>query len=141
MRNMQDVIAKAQQYDDYWIEAALYDFTETVCQLMEEADMSRSELAQKLDVSPAYITKLLRGDANVTIKTMVRLARVFGREVQIALPAQAAGQGRVSATVLPNSAGTWPFRLPKQEPREDLYTPMSSASQKVNVSEKESIAA
>lgn len=35
---------------------------------------SRTELARKVGTSPAWITKVLRGDVNLTIETMVKLA-------------------------------------------------------------------
>lgn len=36
------------------------------------------EVAEKLDVSPAYISKLENGSAVVTPEILVRLARVYG---------------------------------------------------------------
>ena len=45
---------------------------------MQENKISRVELAKRLGSSPAYITKVLRGDINFTVETMVRLAKAVG---------------------------------------------------------------
>lgn len=141
MRTFEDIVQKARQHESYWVEAALYDFTETVCGLLEDSGMTRTELAQKLGVTSAYITKLLRGDANVTIKTMVRLARVFGRQLQIALPQQQEGQGKLSVAVMQQTEHAWRFELPRDEYSPSDYTQITSSSQPVHTYEKESLAA
>ena len=83
MKNFAQIVEKAKKHDDYWIAGVMIEFTEMVCKFMDEQKMTRTDLAKKLDVSSAYITKLLRGNANVTLKTMVRLARVFNKEINI----------------------------------------------------------
>jgi len=50
---------------------------------MEVNGVSRSELARRLGVSPAYITKVLRGNVNFTLDSMVCLVRVAGGEVSL----------------------------------------------------------
>jgi transcriptional regulator with XRE-family HTH domain len=45
--------------------------------------ITRSDLARRLGVSPAYITKVLRGNVNFTVESMVRLVRAAGGEVKI----------------------------------------------------------
>jgi transcriptional regulator with XRE-family HTH domain len=83
MKNFAQIVEKAKKHDEYWIAGVMIEFTEMVCKFMEEQKMTRTDLAKKLDVSSAYITKLLRGNANVTLKTMVRLAKVFNKEIKI----------------------------------------------------------
>jgi transcriptional regulator with XRE-family HTH domain len=51
--------------------------------MMEVNGVSRSELARRLGVSPAYITKVLRGNVNFTLDSMVRLVRAAGGEVSL----------------------------------------------------------
>lgn len=41
---------------------------------MNQCGMSKADLARQLGTSQAYVTKILRGDANLTIKSMVELA-------------------------------------------------------------------
>jgi transcriptional regulator with XRE-family HTH domain len=52
---------------------------------MGERKISRSALAARIGHSPAYVTKVLRGDANFTAATMTKLARAMGAEVRIHL--------------------------------------------------------
>jgi transcriptional regulator with XRE-family HTH domain len=57
--------------------------------MMEANEISRSELARRLGVSPAYITKVLRGNINFTLDSMVRLARAAGGEVSLQIAPKA----------------------------------------------------
>ena len=76
---------EAKKRDAYWVADAIYTFTEELHQIAEKEGLSRSELARRLGVSPAYITKLFRGDVNFTIETMVRLARAVGGSLHLHL--------------------------------------------------------
>jgi transcriptional regulator with XRE-family HTH domain len=76
------LFAASRCRDTYWIEAAKIDFTEEVCKCMEEQRVSRKELAKRLNSSPAYITKILRGNANFTLESMVKISRALGGELR-----------------------------------------------------------
>jgi len=54
-------------------------------------NMSRAELARRLGTSQAYITKVLRGDSNLTIKTMVELADAVGSTLHLHIAPRQAG--------------------------------------------------
>lgn len=54
----------------YQQERAILEVTELVCQLMDEQDVSRSELAKRLNRTKGYITQLLDGRANMTVRTI-----------------------------------------------------------------------
>ncbi|MBC8876063.1 MAG: helix-turn-helix transcriptional regulator [Planctomycetes bacterium] len=80
--NAQALFDEATKSDAYWIEKALLEFTEDVIGRMEQLNMSRSELASKIDASPAYVTKILRGSTNFTLQSMVRIGRAIGCELR-----------------------------------------------------------
>jgi transcriptional regulator with XRE-family HTH domain len=61
----------------------ILDFTEGLYKIMEANGVTRSDLARRLRVSPAYITKVLRGNVNFTVDSMVRLVRAAGGKVSI----------------------------------------------------------
>lgn len=84
-RSFRKVFEEARQYEDYWAEGVALEFTEELSRLMKEKNVSRSVLAERIGHSPAYVTKVLRGNANLTIATMVKLARALGAEVRIHL--------------------------------------------------------
>jgi transcriptional regulator with XRE-family HTH domain len=66
--------AGAESSADYWMGVPIAELTEDICRLMEEKQISRAELARRLGTSRAYVTKLLDGNANFTLATMVKLA-------------------------------------------------------------------
>ena len=68
--------------ETYWIESAKIDFTEEICKCMEKQNINRKELAKRIGSSPAYITKILRGNANFTLESMVRISRALGSELR-----------------------------------------------------------
>jgi transcriptional regulator with XRE-family HTH domain len=65
---------------EYMAECAIIEFTEEVCRRMDALGVSRAELARRLGTSQAYITKLLQGNANFTLKTMVKIAMALESE-------------------------------------------------------------
>lgn len=72
-----EFLDETQQSLDYWTEGAILDFTEGLWCAMKRRGLSRSGLARELGTSPAYITKVLRGNANFTLRTMTKLARAL----------------------------------------------------------------
>lgn len=86
---------RARERDDYWVARASLEFTEEITRLMAEQHLTRAELARRLGTSTAYVTKLLRGNVNFTVQTMVRVARALGAEFKPLLqPAAPAGTTR-----------------------------------------------
>jgi transcriptional regulator with XRE-family HTH domain len=58
---------------------------ERVITKMVEARMARSELAHRMKVAPSYITKILRGDENLTLETIAKVASALQCGVTIDL--------------------------------------------------------
>lgn len=81
---------EARKHLDYWVAGAEIEFTEELCRAMEEQGVNRAELARRIGSSPAYITKVLGGNANFTLTTMVKLARALELEVKIHLAPEGA---------------------------------------------------
>jgi transcriptional regulator with XRE-family HTH domain len=86
-----DLYRVAEKHDDYWVAGLVHDFTEALARRMEEEGVSRAELARRLGTSQAYVTKVLRGNVNFTLATLVKLARAVGREVRLDLGEPALG--------------------------------------------------
>jgi transcriptional regulator with XRE-family HTH domain len=82
-RSFAQLLAEAKERDSYWVARAIATFTEEFHRLAEEGKISRAELARRLGTSPAYITKILRGNVNFTVETMVRLARAVGGQLHL----------------------------------------------------------
>jgi len=67
----------------YWSQIAMRRFVAQIAQRMDNQDLSRAQLAEKLDASPAYVTKILRGDVNFTLETMTKLAMAVGGKLRV----------------------------------------------------------
>lgn len=74
---------EAEQHADYWIDGPISEFTRDLDRLMKEKEVSRAELARRMGTSRAYITKMLGGNANFTLMTMVKLAMALDGAVHI----------------------------------------------------------
>lgn len=63
-------------------------FVEELLRLMKEQNISRVELARRMEVQPSRVTTMLSGTNNFTIETMVRAARAVGAEYRhgLAIP-------------------------------------------------------
>lgn len=67
----------------YWSEDAKIEYAVATERRMGQLGVSRKELAGRIGSSPAYITKLLRGDANLTIESMAKVAHALGGRLHI----------------------------------------------------------
>ncbi|SFM04051.1 helix-turn-helix domain-containing protein [Rugamonas rubra] len=52
---------------------------------IRELGLSRKQVAELLKTSPAWVTKVLRGDVNLTIESMVKLCDAVGHQLQISI--------------------------------------------------------
>jgi transcriptional regulator with XRE-family HTH domain len=62
-------------------ERVILDATERICELMEEAGVSRADLAKRLNKSRSYVTQLLSGRTNMTLRTLSDLYSILGRSL------------------------------------------------------------
>jgi plasmid maintenance system antidote protein VapI len=90
LKRYRQMFEEAEASVDYWLAGPVTDFTEDLCRLMNERDISRAELARRMGTSRAYITKLLGGNANFTLTTMVKLAMAVGGAVHVHISDQRA---------------------------------------------------
>lgn len=74
----QGMVERSETSIHYWMHGPIVELTEDLSRRMKEQKISRAELARRMGTSRAYITKLLSGDANFTLQTMVKLALAVG---------------------------------------------------------------
>jgi transcriptional regulator with XRE-family HTH domain len=65
-------------------EELILDFTETICDLLEKEKISRKELADLLGKSKGFVSQLLKGDRNPTLRTVADNFHVLGYKVTLA---------------------------------------------------------
>ncbi len=68
---------------DFMTETAIIDFTEKIVNKMQKMGMSRSDLADKLGVSKPFITKVLNGNPNLTIRSMVAISHALDCDLNL----------------------------------------------------------
>lgn len=73
-----ELFEQAERRLDYKIEGAKLEFTETIVRRMEATEVTRSELAERMGKLKPQVSKLLRGDNNFTVATMVEIADALG---------------------------------------------------------------
>lgn len=82
-KTFSSLLAEAKERDSYWTSRAVHELTEDLSRLMEQRGVSKAELARRLGSSPAYVTKVLRGNTSFTIEAMVRLARALDGKLSL----------------------------------------------------------
>ncbi len=78
-------IAPFRDTPEFQTERILVEIGEQIVTQMENQAISRAELARRLGVSRAFVTRLLTGNPNLTIKTLVRVASAAGLVVGVNL--------------------------------------------------------
>ena len=87
-QSLQILMQQADNAGILAVEGAKLDFALGLAKLLERASLSRSDLATRLGVSLPMVTKILRGDTNLTIETMVKAARAAQGKLHINLAAE-----------------------------------------------------
>lgn len=78
MNKVADFFRELESSEEFHNEGAKLEFALELKRMMEEAAIKSADLAARLKVSAPMISKLLRGDTNVTIETMVKASRAVG---------------------------------------------------------------
>lgn len=65
------------------VETLVAEAAEVVAKLMAERGVSKAELARKLGKSRAWVTQLLSGRANMTVRTLAEVVYTLDAEVKL----------------------------------------------------------
>lgn len=63
-------------------ERLVLEINEEICRLMEDRKVTRAELARQMKVSRQFITRILNGNPNLTLLTLVKIATALGARVK-----------------------------------------------------------
>jgi len=66
-------------------ERLIIEVTEAIATLLQEQEVSRSELARRIGKTPAFVTKLLRGQNNFTLRTLSDVLFALDRSAHLSL--------------------------------------------------------
>lgn len=112
----------------YQQERAILEVTELLCELMEENNVSRAELARRLGKTKGYITQLLDGRTNMTLRTISDTFSVLGRAIHFQ-------DGPLSVTVeaapLLSIQDDWPVEPRQWSPQVKISPPSIPGSPRV----------
>lgn len=68
---------------DYIADQVKQDFAVSIEKSVIEKNLNRTDLAQLLGTSKSYITKVLRGDTNLTIESMAKIAHALDLKIKL----------------------------------------------------------
>ena len=81
---LSDRITKSKEGMQIWQqERIIFEATERICELMEIQEVSKAELSRSLGKSKSYITQLLDGQANMTLRTLSDVFTSLNRAVHL----------------------------------------------------------
>lgn len=78
--SFEELFQRAEERPGYWVELGKLEFTEEMLARMKEREISKSQLAARMQAKPAFVTRLVSGHNNFTLETMVRVARALDCE-------------------------------------------------------------
>jgi transcriptional regulator with XRE-family HTH domain len=78
-------LARYRQDAEYLVERLLLDINEQIVERMQSRGLRRSELAGRMGVSRAFVTQLLRGNPNITLRTLVKLTNALDLALDVRL--------------------------------------------------------
>jgi Helix-turn-helix. len=70
--------------------------TEVICELLEREGVSRQELAERLGKTKGFVSQVLNGERNMTLRTLADLAHVLGHRLRVAADLSATSSGSAS---------------------------------------------
>lgn len=68
---------------EYWFEQAQNDLYRHVSEFMEKEGINQTQLAEKLGVSKGYVSQIMKGEFNYTLKKLIELSMAVGKVPQI----------------------------------------------------------
>ena len=83
--NIKEMFAKYESDPEYIKGLMETNFLSDIYEIMESNNITKSELAKRMNVSRQYITKLFRGYANFTLMTLAQIAVALDLEPEIRL--------------------------------------------------------
>ncbi len=68
---------------DYWFEHAQNELYAQVAEYLEKEGISQNDFARKLGVSKGYVSQILNGNFNYTLKKLIELSLAIGKAPSI----------------------------------------------------------
>ena len=96
MGSFNDYLNQLKNTAGYYAAAAKDNFVNELLRVMGEKNINQKELAQKVGVSNAYVSRVLGGDMNLSIESISKFAFALGARIEISAKPIAAEKNAVS---------------------------------------------
>jgi plasmid maintenance system antidote protein VapI len=77
------LLTEFQPSEAFELERAKVEIAEQIHRIMEQQNISNVELARRLGSSKAYVTKILQGNSNFTIESLIKISRAISCQIDI----------------------------------------------------------
>lgn len=74
---------KRKNDPEFILEGIILELTVQICREMEKQNINRAELARRLGKSRAYVTRMLDGNTNFTLQSLVKIASALGSDIEV----------------------------------------------------------
>jgi transcriptional regulator with XRE-family HTH domain len=68
---------------EFRLETLILELTEKICKRMNEKKINRTHFAERLNITPPAVTKILNGNSNFTLKTLLSIADALELNLKI----------------------------------------------------------
>lgn len=85
MSSFNELMSKARQGNEYWESLVQNKIAIQISNILSCKGLSQADFAKVAGVSPAYISRVLGGNENLSIKTMVKLTRAIGASLDVSV--------------------------------------------------------
>lgn len=79
------LFSEAEERNEFYAAGVKIEIAEQIFRMMEKRNITQADLARKLGKSRAYVSKILKGNTNFTIETLVLIARSLEAEWEFQL--------------------------------------------------------
>jgi transcriptional regulator with XRE-family HTH domain len=73
---------------EFAVEGFIADTAQVIWELMEQRNLKQADLARLLNKTPAFVSQLLNGKANMTVRTLAEVAYALGAKVSLKAEAE-----------------------------------------------------
>ncbi|HOG11156.1 MAG TPA: helix-turn-helix transcriptional regulator [Smithella sp.] len=80
-----DLLESYKDDFEFRLETLVFELTEQISKKLKEEKISRKQFAEKLNVTPAAVSKILNGNPNFTLSTLLAMADALKMELSIEL--------------------------------------------------------
>jgi transcriptional regulator with XRE-family HTH domain len=84
MKTQHEVLMESPEFRKLMaVESLVVEASETIARVMAEQKVNKAELARRLGKSRAWVTQLLSGTTNMTVRTLAEVSHELGFEIKL----------------------------------------------------------